>query len=272
MFKITTFLLLFLQLLNLSRGYQYNNAIGNYSAITSAISYCPEPQVELWGCYWCRELPRMFLLNTFWDSRTSTYCYFAHDINKDQHVLSFEGSQDIKDWLIDLEFIKLIPYKDHPSAKVHYGFWTAYSSIRDNVINTIKYNNVNKLVITGHSLGGALATVASLDIAEILQGLNIEMINLGAPRVGNKDYVELYNSYLNNSLRITHGQDPVVHLPPMMLNYYHIPSEIFYPNNSLTYIECSGSEDPKCADSERFDLFNTKDHGYYLNIYLANCS
>lgn len=274
MFKISAFLfLLFITFTSALNNNQivYGNTIGNYSAVTSAITYCPEKEVELWTCHWCKEMPRMNMLNTFWDYKTSTFCYFAYDTHYKQHVLSFEGSQDIRDWLIDLEFIKLVPYKEHPTAKVHFGFWKAYNSIRENVLSTIKYNNVSKLFVTGHSLGGALATVASLDIAESLPYINIFMINLGAPRVGNKYYVDLFSIYINNYFRITHAKDPVVHLPPMAFSYYHIPNEVFYPNNTLTYKECFNSEDSSCSDGESFDLFATKDHAYYLNIHLPIC-
>jgi len=40
-------------------------------------------------------------------------------------------------------------------------------------------------MVVGHSLGGALANIASLDLAEVLNIQNIMMVSLGAPRVGN---------------------------------------------------------------------------------------
>jgi hypothetical protein len=249
----------------------YNNQIGNYSAITSAITYCPEKEVELWTCHWCKKLPRMNMLNTFWDRHTSTYCYFAYDVENKHHVLAFEGSQDLRDWLIDFDFIKLVPYKDHPTAKVHAGFWHAYTSVRENIHNTIYYNNVSRLFITGHSLGGALATLSSLDISESLSGFELFMVNLGGPRVGNKEYAELYNSQNIEHFRITHGTDPVPHLPPMIFGYYHIDTEVFYPNSTMNYMICSEAENPQCADGQNIKLWETSDHLTYLDIQISFC-
>jgi len=49
------------------------------------------------------------------------------------------------------------------------------------------------LLITGHSLGGALATFASVDIMEQIEFYNpISMYTFGSPRTGNQawsDYV-----------------------------------------------------------------------------------
>lgn len=269
MFKI---IFLFFFLFFITNSYAYNTALGFYGAFTSAISYCPEQEVEAWNCYWCTLMPNITLIKTFWDSRTSTYSYIAFDSKNNHYLLTFEGTQDFKDWLIDIDFIKLIPYKHHPTAKIHSGFWYAYNSIRDELLQTIKEYNISNLFVTGHSLGGALATISSLDIAETIGNITITMVNLGSPRIGNKEYTILFNHSIKKYYRITHGKDPVVHLPPMIFGYYHISNEIFYPNSTLIYENCSLNEDPKCSNSEPFDLFATQDHRNYLGFYISKCS
>lgn len=59
-------------------------------------------------------------------------------------------------------------YRGIPNARVHSGFYSAYEAIADDVVKQMKIY-VNKypsasILITGHSLGGALATFAALDI------------------------------------------------------------------------------------------------------------
>lgn len=42
------------------------------------------------------------------------------------------------------------------------------------------------LYVTGHSLGGALATLATLDHRRRYPTANVTMYNFGSPRVGNR--------------------------------------------------------------------------------------
>jgi hypothetical protein len=251
----------------------YDNTLGFKGTYLSAISYCPEEQVNNWTCYWCNKFSNFNLIETFWDHQTSTFCYFGR-LNNKEHVLVFEGSQDEKDLFIDLKFVKLVPYKQYPEAKVHTGFWNAYISIRDEVHTLISSHDVENLFISGHSLGGALATLAALDIVEEDLVTNVSMVSLGAPRVGNKEYAILFSNLMisNSYYRLTHALDPVVHLPYLTLDYTHIPHEIYYRDNTLKYVECLGSESIRCANSVALKKQNFTDHGYYMNVRVSKCS
>jgi hypothetical protein len=207
----------------------YMNNLGLKATYFSAISYCPEKEVNNWNCYWCNKVPKFNIIESFWDNKTSTFCYFGKYNNSRDYVLAFEGSQDNRDLLIDLQIAQLVPYKHYPDAKVHSGFWKSYLAIADEVHKLLLTHNVEHLFVTGHSLGGALATIASLDIVEELGIKNVSMVSLGAPRVGNAGYADLYSIMINDYYRLTHASDTVVHLPYMYLNYRHIPHEIFYP-------------------------------------------
>ena len=267
----------------------YTNAFGLKATYFSAAAYCPEKDVDNWSCYWCSKVPNFNIIETFWDNKTSTFCYFGKYNNSNDYVLAFEGSQDNRDLIIDLQIAQLVPYKHYPDAKVHAGFWKSYLAIADEVHKLLTLHKVNNLFVTGHSLGGALATIASLDIVEELGINNVSMISLGAPRVGNGGYANLYSSMLNNYYRLTHASDTVVHLPYMYLNYRHIPHEIFYPKRGLQtpeaypkrvsfviydpleYVECETAESLKCANGRANYPLNFSDHAYYMNIKVATC-
>lgn len=266
--KITIFLLV---LLGITHGQTYSNDIGFTATYLSAISYCPEESVKTWNCYWCNKVDNFNIIETFWDDFTSTFCYFG-SLDNCNYVLAFEGSQDTKDVKIDFNYSKLVPYKNHPMAKVHGGFWTAYSSIRDEIYSLFENNEcIDSVRVVGHSLGGALATLASLDLVEELDLKGVSMISLGAPRVGNREYARLYNSRVGNYYRLTHARDPIVHLPYRLMGFTHIGHEIYYPDNTLEYIECMEGENPICSNSVARDRLNFTDHGYYMNIKVADC-
>jgi hypothetical protein len=252
--------------------YNYKNEIGLRATYLSAVTYCPQDSVLDWSCYWCSKIPNFNLIQTFWDNFTSTFCYFGQMDNNGEYILAFEGSQDTQDLMIDLNFSKLVPYKRHPTAKVHSGFWTAYTSVRNEIYGLINSHTIGSISVVGHSLGGALATIASLDLVEELELNSVKMISLGAPRVGNLDYSKLYLDSVSDFFRLTHARDPIVHLPYRLMGFTHIGNEIFYPDNTLDYIECTEGENPRCANSVAKDPLNFTDHGYYMNIKVSGCT
>ncbi|CAN0253869.1 unnamed protein product, partial [Discosporangium mesarthrocarpum] len=71
--------------------------------------------------------------------------------------------------------------------------------------------------MTGHSLGGALATLTTLDLVREYPGVQITMYNFGSPRVGNRQareaFVDLYDSLVGDSFRVVNDLDVVARLP-----------------------------------------------------------
>jgi hypothetical protein len=73
-------------------------------------------------------------------------------------IVAFRGTESLHDWFDDFDFIPA-PYHAIPGrGTVHKGFQFVYDSIRDNLRNLVEQHSsgCNELLITGHSLGGAL--------------------------------------------------------------------------------------------------------------------
>lgn len=69
-----------------------------------------------------------------------------------------------------------------------------------------------KIHVMGHSLGGAMATLFALTLAE--QGRTVQVSSYGSPRVGDPafyDYFEKYASKLQH-YRLVHERDTVPHV------------------------------------------------------------
>lgn len=79
----------------------------------------------------------------------------------------------------------------------------------------------------GHSLGGALALLAQMDL--IAAGYDVTMYNFGQPRVGDKAFAEFAYSKAPSSYRHTHYHDPVPRLPTnsFPLSFNHSCTEIY---------------------------------------------
>ncbi len=114
-----------------------------------------------------------------------------------------------------------------------------------------------KLVLVGHSLGGAVATLAGLDFKA--RGWDPHVTTFGEPKVGNT----ALNKYINDRFNITphhesnkfhhvtHVGDPVPLMPLDEWGYSMHSEEIFASQTDLPYSTdqvwyCQGDEDPHC--------------------------
>ena len=138
----------------------------------------------------------------------------------DMAVVSFRGTENLQDWMTNLQY-SLTP-ADFPQAegrestgKVHQGFLAAFRSVRDQVDAYLSCAEGLPIFITGHSLGGALATLGATHLC----GRDlVACYTFGAPRVGNKGYS---GSLQTPVYRVVNPGDPVPHVPTPLRGYRH---------------------------------------------------
>jgi predicted lipase len=158
------------------------------------------------------------------------------------------------------------------------GFYNLFKSMKneiyENVNNISKKYDTQQILITGHSLGGAIATLLSFDILYNNLNYDIKLITFGSPRVGNQHFVENFNKYNIYSKRITHYYDIVPHLPQQFLNYRHISQEIWYNEENTEYKLCNdldNIEDDYCSNScAPTECKSSDDHLNYMNISMGS--
>ena len=85
----------------------------------------------------------------------------------------------------------------------------------------MRMNRWAKFLVTGYSLGGALATLAALEIKQLLQPSSIKLYTFGQPRVGNDAFARYVESIFSNGEynRITHANDLMVNTPARLLAF-----------------------------------------------------
>ncbi len=146
------------------------------------------------------------------------------------------------------------------------------STVRDLVTKYSEYT----VRFTGHSLGGAIASVASARLARdgIIRKDRISLYTFGMPKVGDRAYALAHNKLVNNSWRVVHREDPVPHYPTSTLlpgSPFHHRTEVYYPNKNMlptdsNYVVCTHkSDDNDCGSGFSFPG-NIDDHKNYFNI------
>jgi hypothetical protein len=151
--------------------------------------------------------------------------------NPDGVVLAFRGTlsfdfhdhDSLRDWLSNLTADLVRPDwlpADSP-ARVHQGFLTSLEKLRtlgafDEVNRQLQLTGPGaQLLITGHSKGGALASLAALRFSANNQ-LPSRVISFAAPRVGDRAFADVYNNARIVHTRYEFQDDLVPHVPPRL--------------------------------------------------------
>ena len=146
----------------------------------------------------------------------------------DTIYIVYQGSHGRSDWMDNLKFWKkevkkVKPYGNADSdIEVHAGFMEQYKQIRDIIHVIVKSNNRSEIIVTGHSLGGAIACLCSVDINYCFPDKFISCVTFGSPRVGNKAFADSFNKRVPNSWRYVNGDDIVPKVPMVIMFYYHV--------------------------------------------------
>jgi hypothetical protein len=136
-------------------------------------------------------------------------------------VLAFRGSLGLTtpsvpallDWINHFN-AELIAAKDMP-GRVHAGFLgsldTLWEDIQAEVTKQLAHAGPGaRLLITGHSKGGSIATLAAFRFHRA--GLTPTVATFAAPKTGDREFAQAYNAVLQNT-RYEHADDIVPHLP-----------------------------------------------------------
>lgn len=112
----------------------------------------------------------------------------------------FRGTQSIEEGAQDILFgysntgILSPGLVEGGDYSLHKGFVNIYNSFQKKLHSTIESLNPKELIITGHSLGAALATISMFSFKD---RPNTVGYGFGCPRVGNIDFVSIFNKEPN---------------------------------------------------------------------------
>ncbi|KAL3329197.1 hypothetical protein AABB24_036344, partial [Solanum stoloniferum] len=194
---------------------------------------------------------------------TDTEATLWRDSSRKRLVVAFRGTEQTK-WKDLVTDLMLVPAGLNPEriggdfkqeVQVHSGFLSAYDSVRIRLISLIKnaigyrdddLDTPNKwhVYVTGHSLGGALATLLALELSSSQLAkhgaIRVTMYNFGSPRVGNKKFSEVYNEKVKDSWRVVNHRD-IIPTVPRLMGYCHVAQPVYLaagdPKNTMDNVE-----------------------------------
>lgn len=239
--------------------------------------------------------------------------YHPRGGGKGQIVVVFRGTYSFADVVADLSTKQqeYIPYpgeperpgnggrggadqkgkRGRPEAKsarchnctVHMGFMASWRAARHDVIPVVKAARKQwpgyGVHLIGHSLGGAVAALAALEMKIGLGWEDVSVTTFGEPRIGNEglahfinwafelDYETAEGRPRGKSLlyrRVTHVGDPVPLLPPGKWGYHSHAGEVYISKSELPPEPkdlhlCRGDDDRSC-------IAGCKDESWLLRI------
>lgn len=254
----------------------FNWPLANITVSLSAEAYCdPETYLE-------RDFSKVSPYVKNFKPTYRIQSIESHDVNgfvgtmETSIYIVFRGSQSLSNFVDDFDIRTQEEYCT--GCMVHKGFFEATQSVLPGVLEEIsrqqaKNPSLEDIVVTGHSLGAALATIAALDLAN--KGLHVRLINFGSPRLANSNLAEYISKTLPTRIRVTNHKDPVPHLPLFALGFDHIQGE-YYEDEFAFVHECTGTSDPTCSSQwthmewSRIDIPSLNDHLEYLNQHMGS--
>ena len=240
----------------------------------------------------CQDFPSFELVTT-WNtgpfmSDSCGYVALSHPPSPPRIILAFRGTYSVANTIVDLSTVpqEYIPYpgdeddEEEEGSKslgkrsinpkmaectnctVHAGFMTSWRHTRPKLLPYIKdlvqqYPDY-QVTLVGHSLGGAVAALASLDFDA--RGWNPKVTTFGEPRIGNEGLMqyldETFSDHGSTNItsryrRVTHVDDPVPLLPLTEWGYKMHAGEVYISKSELSpevkdVRYCEGDEDPNC--------------------------
>lgn len=132
-------------------------------------------------------------------------------------TIAFHGTECYKDLITDANALKRNANIIGLKGYAHGGFLNRYLESRESlhgIINDrlnepdLKVSDV-EFRVTGHSLGGALATLCAADLKIKLDNAQVDLVTFSSPRVLDSAGAEMLNNMLDTNIRIWRANDPI---------------------------------------------------------------
>ncbi|KAI3659308.1 hypothetical protein MP638_003524 [Amoeboaphelidium occidentale] len=216
------------------------------------------------------------------------------NLQRDMLIVSIRGSKTYEDWKYNVDSYGIPPHNGSfthfpPESLVHPGFQKRFLHTKMHIITALRnyYAQPGKksynLYITGHSLGGGVASLTALFLAQnplVLKfGNHVPKIqglyNYNMPMIGNKVFVEWAVDQIGHDkfIRVVNGNDFAPHFGLSLYGSHpHNVPEYFWDKKQKKLIKCKYGLN-MCSDKFSYSAITTGKHSYvgYLQTSQKLC-
>jgi hypothetical protein len=239
----------------------------------------------------CPQLHKQRHIQSLWEFENiepgDTTGFLAVDHQRHDLVLSIRGSKSESNWRTNKMFT-LVKWPEICSGcRAHRGFHQAYQAAKQQIVTQLKaavgkYPDY-QLIVTGHSLGGAMATMIATSLRKESElkdiGQKAHLYTYGAPKVGNPALMKEIESRNHQNYRVTKGSDPVPHVPidfGLAFDFHQFYPQYHIKTNTLIGDVAIGDikvcMQPKACDVQ-WNINKWDPHlWYFLDKKLSACS
>ena len=140
--------------------------------------------------------------------------------------MAFRGTNEVADWL---DNINVFSTKEL-FGEFHRGFWKAVEDVWQPInekIQSLQSQNKLPIFMTGHSLGGAMATIAAARLIHEDKPFT-SVYTFGQPRVMTRETARIFNLECKDRFfRFHNNNDIVTRVPARIMGYSHVGSYLY---------------------------------------------
>ena len=184
--------------------------------------------------------------------RDDTQCFCA--ASPAAVLIAFRGTESLGDWLINLNLVA----SNQPYGIVHQGFQHGFVAVRRPLERRLARFPDRPVLLTGHSLGGALATIAAAEFQHAYQVQGV--YTFGQPAVGRGPFISfMTDHYGDRFFRFVNDHDVVPRVPPNFrhvgrLFHFDARGDVRTARRSVTSVGAE-AEGPATMSTAEFDRF-----------------
>jgi len=236
------------------------------AALFASAAYCQSSATATWSCGACCDaLPGFDVYGSGGDGSTAQYWYVGYDSTFFEAIVVGHQGTDPSTFvplLIDADFfLTALDQTLFPGVpktlKAHNGFLKTHARSAPGVLAAIRKaqdaTGCTKVVLTGHSLGAAIALLDAIYLPLHLPSTTtFTTIVFGLPRVGNPAFANYADAHVADFAHITNKRDPIPILPGRSLGFAHPSNEKHIVTSGLDdgyWYACGGQDNtsPKCS-------------------------
>ncbi len=146
--------------------------------------------------------------------------------HEDYICIAFRGTDEPADWLDNINAFST----KELFGEFHRGFWNSVEDVWQPIndrFRELQSHRKRPLFITGHSLGGAMATVAAAKLVHEDKPFT-SVYTFGQPRVVTRNTAQVFNMECKSRYyRFHNNNDIVTRVPARLMGYSHIGSYLY---------------------------------------------